>query len=382
MRGSIDSGLSPEQLHIVRTAQQFADKEIEPYAAKWDEEHVFPLEMFQRAGELGFGGIYVKEDLGSGLSRLDASLILEQLSMACPASAAFISIHNMVCGMIDQFGTPEQRQRLLPELVPMERMASYCLTEPSSGSDSSALKTSAKRDGDFLVINGEKAFISGAGSSSWYAVMVRTGDNGPKGITCVLIPSDAPGISFGQNERKLGWRCQPTRLVTFSNCRVPIENVLGGFGNGFGIAMKGLDGGRVNIATCSLGAAQRCFDIAQQYVQDRVAFGKPLSALQDIQFKLADMATAVHSSRLIIRHAARALDESDPNLSMYCSMAKLHATEECYKVVDKALQMHGGYGYLQDYKVERYLRDLRVHRILEGANEVMKLIIGRSVLKK
>eukprot|EP00670_Eutreptiella_braarudii_P004322 CAMPEP_0174292892 /NCGR_PEP_ID=MMETSP0809-20121228/36802_1 /TAXON_ID=73025 ORGANISM="Eutreptiella gymnastica-like, Strain CCMP1594" /NCGR_SAMPLE_ID=MMETSP0809 /ASSEMBLY_ACC=CAM_ASM_000658 /LENGTH=400 /DNA_ID=CAMNT_0015393261 /DNA_START=28 /DNA_END=1230 /DNA_ORIENTATION=- len=377
----VEWGLNEEQLMLVHTAKKFAESEIAPFAAEWDEAKHFPIEVFQQAADLGFGGIYVSDPYGTGLGRLEASLIFEQFAWACPTTSAYLTIHNMVCGMIDQFGTDEQKAQWLPDMVAGKKLGSYCLTEPGSGSDSAALKTTAKREGDEYVINGEKVFISGAGATDVYAVMVRTGEPGPKGISCVLIPKDTEGLSFGKNERKMGWNNQPTKQVIFENVRVPISNRLREEGFGFKIAMKGLDGGRINIASCSLGAGQRCLEIAQQYVGDRTQFGAPLAQLQQVQFSIAEMALKVHTSRLLIRQAAQALDAGDPNSNTFCAMAKLHATEECYTAIDTALQMHGGYGYLKDYQVERFLRDTRVHRILEGANEIMKHIVARNLLR-
>eukprot|EP01061_Rhynchopus_euleeides_P003077 TRINITY_DN12364_c0_g1_i2.p1 TRINITY_DN12364_c0_g1~~TRINITY_DN12364_c0_g1_i2.p1 ORF type:complete len:305 (+),score=140.39 TRINITY_DN12364_c0_g1_i2:380-1294(+) len=302
--------------------------------------------------------------------------------MACPSTTAFMTIHNMCCWMIDTFGTREQRERFLtPDVIGMQKLMSYCLTEPDSGSDAASLKTKAVKEGSTYRITGSKAFISGAGTSDFYVVMCRTGEHKTKGISCLVIPKDAEGVSFGQNENKLGWNSQPTRIITFDNVVVPEENLLGGVeGQGFKMAMQGLDGGRINIATCSLGAAQRCLDLAVQYTQDRKQFGTPIATFQNTQFKLAEMAAKVQSSRLMIRSAAQSMDSKDPQKSAFCAMAKMHATEECWRVVDEALQLHGGYGYLRDYPVERFLRDLRVHRILEGTNEVMRMIVSRAVL--
>ena len=318
----------------------------------------------------------------AGAGRLDASVVFEQLAMACPATTAFITIHNMCLWMIDTFGTDAQRDEYLnADAVGMQNLFSYCLTEPDSGSDAAALKTKAVKDGSNYVINGSKAFISGAGSSEYYVVMARTGEHKVKGISCFVIPKSAEGVSFGKNEDKMGWNCQPTRTVLFDNVVIPESALLGGVeGQGFKMAMMGLDGGRVNIATCSLGAAQRCLDLAVEYTNERKQFGTPIAGFQHTQFKLAEMAAKVQSSRLMIRAAAQAMDSGNENKTAMCAMAKMHATEECWQVVDDALQLHGGYGYLKDYPVEKFLRDLRVHRILEGTNEVMRMIVSRAVL--
>eukprot|EP00993_Chasmostoma_nieuportense_P000673 NODE_1619_length_1439_cov_21.509909_g1536_i0.p1 GENE.NODE_1619_length_1439_cov_21.509909_g1536_i0~~NODE_1619_length_1439_cov_21.509909_g1536_i0.p1 ORF type:complete len:412 (+),score=107.92 NODE_1619_length_1439_cov_21.509909_g1536_i0:78-1238(+) len=374
-------GLSEELRAIQEMARRFAEKELLPHASEWDAEKHFPVGVYRAGAELGFGGMYVREDFGSGLSRLATSVILEQLATACPATSAFFSIHNMVCGMIDVYGSEAQRHKYLPQLVSMQQLASYCLTEGGSGSDAAALRTTARREGDEYVVNGEKHFISGAGISEIYCVMVRTGESGPKGISTLIIPKDTPGVSFGRNEPKMGWNTQPTRVVTFSDVRVPVENRLGAEGIGFQIAMKGLEGGRINIASCSLGGAQQCFEQAVQYTKARFQFDQPLAHFQDIQFKLATMATQLTASRLMIRNAALALDERDPDGPLYSSMAKLAATEDCYAVVDQALQIHGGWGYMRECQIERYSRDLRVHRILEGTNEIMKMLVGRACLK-
>lgn len=363
-------------------SKNFAETVFDPKAAQWDRDHHFPAEELREAAKLGFGAIYAKPDFGgTGLSRLDASLIFEQLSMADPSTTAYISIHNMCAWMIDEFGTNELRERFVPSLATMEKFASYCLTEPSSGSDAAALKTVAKDMGDHYEVTGSKAFISGAGASDVYVVMVRTGGDGAKGVTCMVIEKSMPGVTFGKNEMKMGWRSQPTRILSLDHVKVPKANVVGDLGAGFKIAMKGLDGGRVNIATCSLGSAQRCLNLTAQYTKDRKQFGEPISSFQNTQFKLAECATKVHTSRLAIREAARALDAVHPDRTALCAMAKLVGTEQCYEVVDHCLQAHGGYGYLNDFPIERHLRDLRVHRILEGTNEVMRMLISRTVLK-
>ncbi|KAF0852492.1 mitochondrial acyl-CoA dehydrogenase family member (isobutyryl-CoA dehydrogenase) [Andalucia godoyi] len=371
--------LSDDQLQFQSVAAEFAQKEMLPYAAEWDEKKVFPEETLRNGARLGFGGVYVKEDVGgAGLTRLDAAVIFEELSKACPSTTAYITIHNMCCWMLDSFGNQEQRQRFLPALTSMNQFASYCLTEPNSGSDAASLRTSAVYDekSKEYVLNGSKAFISGGGRSDVYLVMSRTGE---KEISCFVVEKGMAGVSFGAQEKKLGWNSQPTAMVLMDNVRVPEANLIGGRGNGFKIAMKGLDGGRINIGVCSLGAAQTCLDIAREYGIVRKQFGKPILANQYLQFKLADMATAVHASRLMIHDAAQALDKQSPDATVKAAMAKRFATDECFDVVNYALQIHGGYGYLKDYPVERYLRDLRVHQILEGTNEVMRLVIGRSL---
>lgn len=335
----------------------------------------------REAAQLGFGGIYVKEDVGgTGLGRLDAAIVFEALATADPSTTSYISIHNMAAAMIDRYGSETLRKQYLPKLVTMEHFASYCLTEPGSGSDAASLRTKAVRDGDSWVLNGEKAFISGGGASDVYVVMCRTGDNSAKGISTLVVPKGAPGLKFGKKEEKLGWNSQPTRAVIFDNCRVPLSNLLGKEGDGFKYAMAGLDGGRINIAASSLGGAYACLKAARDHVKVRKQFGAPLADLQTIQFKLADMATAVHSSRMLVRDAAAKLDAQDPNASIAAAMAKQFATDACFNVANQALQLHGGYGYLKDFPIERYLRDLRVHQILEGTNEIMRVIISRKVL--
>lgn len=379
---STNFGLLEDQQAIVDTAKKFAQTYFDPHAAKWDAEKLFPVDALREAAKLGFGAIYCDPEFGgSGMTRLDASLIFEQLSGACPSTTAFLSIHNMCAWMVDSFGSADLRRELGGKLATMELVASYCLTEPSSGSDAASLRTSAVDKGDHFVVTGSKAFISGAGASDVYIVMVRTGDASAKGITCLAIDKTSPGVTFGKNERKLGWNSQPTRIVNLDNVKVPKSRVVGEVGQGFRIAMKGLDGGRVNIATCSLGSAQRCLDYAIEYVKHRKQFGTAISEFQNTQFRIADMAAKVHGSRLLIRQAASAMDAKDANASSYCAMAKFVATEQCYDVVDQSLQLHGGYGYLQDFPIERHLRDLRVHRILEGTNEVMRLIVSRAELK-
>lgn len=379
-------GLTDEQQQYVATAKAYAATHLQPNAAKWDREKIFPVDALREAASLGFAAIYASPDYGgTGLSRLEASLIFEQLSAACASTTAYMTIHNMCFWMIDSFGTKAAKEALLPKMVTMEKFASYCLTEPASGSDAASLRTVALDKGDHFEVSGSKAFISGGGTSDVYVVMCRTGGSdaqGAKGVSCLAIDREAsPGISFGKNENKMGWNSQRTCVVSFDKVKVPKSNLVGSLGEGFKIAMKGLDGGRVNIATCSLGAAQNALDWTLRYVKDRRQFGSALADFQNTQFRLADMAARLHSSRILIRDAARAMDEKDPNATALCAMAKMLATEDCYTVVDQALQLHGGYGYLQDFPIERHLRDLRVHRILEGTNEVMRLIASRAVLK-
>jgi alkylation response protein AidB-like acyl-CoA dehydrogenase len=373
--------LDEEQTALRDTARAFADEHFAPNAVAWDEAKHFPVAEMRKAAELGMAGIYVSEDFGgSGLSRLDAALIFEALATGCPTVAAYMSIHNMVAWMIDAFGTDEQRRRWLPPLCRMELFASYCLTEPGSGSDAAALKTRAVRDGDDYVLNGQKLFISGAGASDLYAVMARTGGDGPAGISTLLVPGDAAGLSLGANERKMGWNAQPTRAVTFENLRVPVGNRLGDVGQGFKIAMAGLDGGRINIAACSLGGAQAALDKSLRYMKERQAFGKRLDEFQALQFRLADMATELEASRALLWRAAAALDRKEPNATALCAMAKRFITDACFDIANQALQLHGGYGYLAEFGIEKIVRDLRVHQILEGTNEIMRLIVARSLV--
>jgi len=373
--------LNEDQQLIVETARGFAQEKLRPNAARWEEEGMDRGVLQELAG-LGFGGIYVREEVGgSGLSRLDAALIFEELSRGCVSTAAFLSIHNMCAWMIDSFGDEEQRKRL-PKLATMETIASYCLTEPGSGSDAGALRTTAKPDGNsHYVLNGSKAFISGAGFSDLYVVMCRTGEDGPKGVSTVMVENKTPGLSFGKAEDKMGWRAQPTAIVSFDNCRIPVENRIGPEGEGFKYAMSGLDGGRLNIAACALGGAQDALDRALAYVQERKQFGKRIVDFQNTQFVLADMETDLAASRSLLHSAARKLDAKAPDATKYCAMAKRFVTDAAFKVADQALQLHGGYGYLADYEVERIVRDLRVHRILEGTNEIMRVIISREMLR-
>jgi len=375
--------LTEDQTLIVETARTFAQERLRPNAARWEDEGL-DRGALKELASLGFAGIYVGEEHGgSGLTRLDAALIFEELSRGCVATAAFLSIHNMCSWMIDSFGNAEQRAQWLPQLVTMEKIASYCLTEPGSGSDAGALRTTAKPDGNSqYVINGSKAFISGAGFSDLYVLMCRTGDDGPKGVSTVLVPDGTKGLSFGKNEDKMGWRAQPTAIVNFEDCHVPVENRVGPEGEGFKYAMKGLDGGRLNIAACALGGAQDALDRALGYVKERKQFGKRLADFQNTQFVLADMETDLAASRALLHTAARKLDAKAPDATKYCAMAKRFVTDTAFKVADQALQLHGGYGYLADYEVERIVRDLRVHRILEGTNEIMRVIVSREMLKE
>jgi alkylation response protein AidB-like acyl-CoA dehydrogenase len=381
--GAMDFDLTEEQTAYVATARDFAREQLLPHAGRWDEERVFPAAALRDAASLGFAAIIVPEALGgSGLSRLDAALIFEELAAADPSTAAFLSIQNMVAWMVARFGGAEQQARFLPRLLTCEHFASYCLTEPGSGSDAAALRTRAEPDGNaHYKLNGTKAFISGGGASDLYATMVRTGAEGPRGISCVLVEKGTPGLSFGRPERKLGWNSQPTSTVEFADCRVPVANRLGAEGEGFRFAMMGLDGGRINVAACSLGGARACLELALDYVKQRRAFGKTLAEFQALQFRLADMATELEAARLMVHRAAVALDRAAADATLRCAMAKRYATDVCFRICDEALQLHGGYGYIKDYQVERYLRDLRVHRILEGTNEIMRVIIARKLLE-
>ncbi len=378
----MDFELNEDQRLFQDTARAFAKDVMEPKAAHWDEESHFPLEELRLAAELGFAGIYVGDDVGGvGLGRLESTIIFEELSAACPSTAAFISIHNMASWMIDNWGTDEQRRKWLPRLTTMELIASYCLTEPGAGSDASSLRTRAVRDGDHYVLNGSKAFISGGGRSDIYVVMVRTGEDGPKGISCVVVENGTPGLSFGAQEKKMGWKSQPTSAVIFEDCRIPVANRIGAEGEGFKIAMMGLDGGRLNIAACSLGGARSCLERAVAYTKERRQFGQAIADFQATQFKLADMATDLEAARLMVRSAAVAVNEKLPGATTKAAMAKRFATDVCFDIVNHALQLHGGYGYIKEYPIERFLRDLRVHQILEGTNEIMRVIISRQVLK-
>jgi hypothetical protein len=379
----MDFELNEDQRAVEAASRRFAAEKLAPFAARWDEEAYFPVEVMREAAKLGFAGIYVKGDVGgSEMTRLDAAIIFEELSAGCTSTAAFLSIHNMASWMIDRFGNDAQRHRFLPKLATMEHIASYCLTEPGSGSDAAALKTRATRDGDSYVLNGSKAFISGAGTSDIYVCMVRTGEDGPKGISCLVVENGTPGLSFGKKERKLGWNSQPTAQVLFDNCRVPASNRIGGEGGGFRIAMMGLDGGRINIGACSIGTARAALEEAKAYVHDRKQFGRPISEFQATQFKLADMATELEAARLMIRNAAAALDRRDPRATMLCAMAKRFASDAGFNLANDALQLHGGYGYLKDFPAERHVRDLRVHQILEGTNEIMRVIVAREMFRQ
>ncbi|HEX8363827.1 MAG TPA: acyl-CoA dehydrogenase family protein [Allosphingosinicella sp.] len=375
--------LTDEQRQIQEMAQQFTADAITPHAAEWDEKHIFPRDTIRQAAELGFGSIYVSEESGGiGIGRLEAALIMEAMAYGCPSTSAFISIHNMASWMIDRFGSAAVKRKYLPSLVTMERMGSYCLTEPGSGSDAAALKTRAVKDGDCYVVSGSKAFISGGGENEIYVTMVRTGQEGPKGISCVVIEKDMPGVSFGAQEKKLGWHSQPTAQVNFDEVRVPAENLVGGEGEGFRIAMMGLDGGRLNIGACSLGGAQRCLDEAIAYTKERKQFGQPIADFQATQFTLADMETELQAARTLLYAAAVKVTENAPDKSKFAAMAKRLATDTGSSVVDRALQLHGGYGYLQDYPIERFWRDLRVHSILEGTNQIMRVIVARDLMRQ
>jgi len=374
--------LSEDQLAFQDAARSFAEAEMMPHAARWDAEKIFPVDTLRQAAGLGFAGIYVAEEHGgSALSRLDAAVIFEELAAGCTSTAAYISIHNMATWMIDRFGDDTVRAHFLPGLCSMDQFAAYCLTEPGSGSDAASLKTRAVRDGDDYVINGSKAFISGGGRADVYVAMVRTGDDGPGGVTCIAIPKDAPGLGFGAEERKMGWNSQPTAMVLFDDCRVPVANRVGAEGEGFRIAMAGLDGGRINIGACSIGAARACLERSIDYVKDRKQFGKRIADFQNTQFKLADMATDLEAARHMIRNAAARLDAMAPDRTQACAMAKRFATDVGFNVCNDALQLHGGYGYLMDHPIERYLRDCRVHQILEGTNEIMRVVISRKLLE-
>ena len=374
--------LTGDQREIQELARRFTADRITPFAAEWDEQHIFPRDTIKAAAELGFAAIYVSEESGGiALGRLEAALIMEAMAYGCPATSAFISIHNMAAWMIDRFADADLKARYLPDLVTMERIASYCLTEPGSGSDAAALKTSARLEGDHYVVNGTKQFISGAGENEVYVTMVRTGAEGPKGISCLVIDKDMPGVSFGANERKLGWHAQPTRQVIFDNVRVPVANRVGAEGEGFRFAMMGLDGGRLNIGACSLGGAQRCLDEAIAYTRDRQQFGKPVAEFQNTQFTLADMDTELQAARYLLYVAAAKVTAGAPDKTRFAAMAKRLATDTGSSVVDRALQLHGGYGYLMDYPIERFWRDLRVHSILEGTNQVMRMIVGRELVR-
>jgi alkylation response protein AidB-like acyl-CoA dehydrogenase len=374
--------LDEEQVAVRDMARAFAAEKIAPFALQWDEDKHFPVDVMRAAAELGMGGIYIRDDVGgSALTRFDAALIFEALATGCPTTSAFISIHNMASWMIDAYGSEVQRRQWLPDLCTMKLLASYCLTEPGSGSDAAALRTRAVIDGDHYVLNGQKQFISGAGATDLYVVMVRTGGEGAGGVSALVVEADAPGLSFGNNERKMGWNAQPTRAVIFENARVPVANRLGDEGVGFRIAMAGLDGGRLNIAACSLGGAQAALDKSLAYMKERTAFGKRLDEFQALQFRIADMATELEAARTFLWRAAAALDRRDADAGMLCAMAKRFGTDVGFNVANEALQLHGGYGYLAEYGIEKIVRDLRVHQILEGTNEIMRLIVARKLIE-
>lgn len=377
----MDFSLNEEQLAFTDTARQFARQEFAPFAAQWDREHHFPVEAIKKAGELGFCGLYTPEDAGGlGLSRLDSSLIFEQLAMGCTTTTAMLTIHNMATWMIASYGTEEIKSRWCDSLVSGEKLASYCLTEPGAGSDAASLKTKAERTPDGYRLNGAKVFISGAGATDVLVVMARTGGPGPSGISAFVVPANAEGVIYGKAEEKMGWNAQPTRMITFDNVLVDESSLLGAEGEGFRLAMQGLDGGRVNIATCSVGTAQQALETAATYIQEREQFGKPVGAFQAIQFKMADMATELVAARQLVRLAAWKLDCNDKDKTTYCAMAKRFATDTGFMVCNEALQVHGGYGYIKEYPLERHVRDVRVHQILEGTNEIMRVIIGRRLM--
>lgn len=375
--------LTEDQREIQELARRFTADRITPHAGEWDEKHIFPRDTIKAAAELGFAAIYVSEEQGGiGLGRLEAALIMEAMAYGCPSTSAFISIHNMASWMLDRFGSDALKAKYLPDLVTMERMASYCLTEPSSGSDAAALRTRAVRDGDEYVLTGTKQFISGAGENDVYLVMARTGEEGPRGISCFVVEKEMPGVSFGAQERKLGWHSQPTAQVNLDGVRVPAENLVGQEGEGFRFAMMGLDGGRLNIGACSLGGAQRCLDEGIRYTRDRKQFGRAIADFQNTQFTLADMDTELQAARALLYTAAAKVTAEAPDKTRFAAMAKRFATDTGSSVVDRALQLHGGYGYLMDYPIERFWRDLRVHSILEGTNQVMRMIVGRELVRE
>jgi|TARA_Y200000002_G_scaffold145308_1_gene120177 alkylation response protein AidB-like acyl-CoA dehydrogenase len=377
----MDFDLNSDQNNYRDLAKSFSDKELKPYAAEWDKEAFFPKETLTKAGELGFLSLYVDTNLGGmGLGRLDASIVFEQLAQGCTSTTAFMTIHNMAIWMVSKFASEELKTEWFPQLSSGEKLASYCLTEPGSGSDAASLRTIAKRDGDNFILNGSKAFISGSGVTDCLVLMARTGDAGAKGISCFLIPADSPGIEYGKNEPKMGWKNQPTRLVSLTDVKVSKNNLIGEEGDGFKIAMQGLDGGRINIATCSIGTAQSALEEAQKYMNEREQFGKKISEFQAMQFKIADMVTELVAARTMTRLAASKVDSNDPEATIYSAMAKRFATDVGFKVCNEALQIFGGYGYIQEYPLERYVRDVRVHQILEGTNEIMKMIIGRRMI--
>ena len=378
----MDFALNETQRELQGLARKFSKEELMPHAARWDEEHHFPVATLQRAGECGLLGIYTPENVGGmGLGRIDAAIIFEELARGCTSTAAYITIHNMCTWMIGTFGSPELAQHYIPDMISGKRLSSYCLTEPGSGSDASALKTKAVDKGDFYHLSGSKMFISGGGSSEVLIVMARTGDEGPLGISSFVVDAKTPGLEWGKNEKKMGWNSQPTKALTLTNVKVPKGHLLGKLGDGFKIAMQGLDGGRINIASCSLGAAQACLEQVRRYMSERSQFGKTLDQFQSLQFRLAEMVTSLVASRHMVYLAASKLETGDPDKTAYCAMAKQFATDQCFHICDEAIQLHGGYGYTREYSVERYQRDCRVHRILEGTNEIMKLIISRKILQ-
>ena len=377
----MDFDLNSDQNNYRDLAKSFSDKELKPYAAEWDKEAFFPKETLTKAGELGFLSLYVDTNLGGmGLGRLDASIVFEQLAQGCTSTTAFMTIHNMAIWMVSKFASEELKEEWFPQLSSGEKLASYCLTEPGSGSDAASLRTTATKDGDNFILNGSKAFISGSGATDCLVLMARTGDAGAKGISCFLIPADSPGIEYGKNEPKMGWKNQPTRLVALTDVKVPKKNLIGEEGNGFKIAMQGLDGGRINIATCSIGTAQSALEEAQKYMNDREQFGKKIAEFQGMQFKIADMVTELIAARTMTRLAASKIDSNDSEATVYSAMAKRFATDVGFNVCNEALQIFGGYGYIQEYPLERHVRDVRVHQILEGTNEIMKMIIGRRMI--
>jgi alkylation response protein AidB-like acyl-CoA dehydrogenase len=379
----MDFALNEEQRAVYDMARSFSDDNIAPHAIKWDETGHFPVDVIKQAGQLGMAGIYVKEDVGgSALSRLDATLIFEALAYGCPSIGSFISIHNMCSWMIDQFGNEQQRQKWLPKLTSMELICSYCLTEPGSGSDAAALTTKAEFEGNGWKLNGSKSFISGGNTSDLYLTMARTGGEGSKGVSAILVENPSEGLSFGANEKKMGWRAQPTSLVQFDDCKVPADHLIGEEGKGFSYAMAGLDGGRLNIAASALGAAQCALDKSLQYMKERKAFGKSISEFQALQFRIADMETELAAARVFLRHAAWKVDTGASDKTKYCAMAKRFVTDVAFDVANQALQLHGGYGYLSDYGIEKIVRDLRVHQILEGTNEIMRVIIARQMFSE
>jgi alkylation response protein AidB-like acyl-CoA dehydrogenase len=379
----MEFSLNETQLAFQDAARTFSEKELMPFASQWDAKKIFPVATIKKAGELGFCGIYISEEVGGlGMSRLDAAIVFEELAASCPSTTAYITIHNMVTWMIDSFGSHELRHRFCPKLTSGEWLSSYCLTEPGSGSDAASLQTKAEKVGDYYVLNGTKAFISGAGETDILLIMARTGDASSRGISAFVVPADTEGISFGENEKKLGWNTQPTRFVFMENVKIPVANLIGEEGQGFKIALKGLDGGRINVGISSVGAAQGALNAAQKYMHEREQFGKKLSSFQSLQFKIADMVTEVVAARHMIYLAAYKLDHKDPNATTYCAMAKCFATDQALKVCNDAIQLLGGYGITQDFPVERLMRDARVHQIVEGTNEIMRLVVSRKILEE